>query len=399
MASAPLAIGKSPVPALQNVETDKPVLEDNISVNQSDKLTFPQAMKKVKGDDGVKKDDSQTGPLQIAVPQEAATVLPLPGMNLPLNLAQEADPGQIGVAISGNPAIAVTVNGESPALTALQGAKGRDGKGGMDVKDGMGVRRSFLPVDHKAASMSHAHQQPTGDAERKSSVMPMVDDQRQIDPKSNFSVPLQTLQDNHQTAGTLGHSLASETFEKHTGITDTSSRVSIDAANELNGLIQGTNKVHQTSTMPPAISASLKTPEWGDELNNRVVWMVQQNIQTASIKINPPHLGPLEVHVSMNKDHVDVLFNSHHVAVKDAIDASIPKLREMLGNSGMQLGDANVAHHSSSGQSQYSNQGSGHQYFEEGDKNIEVAISDNEEAVSTPIYTGEEGFRAIDYYV
>ena len=142
----------------------------------------------------------------------------------------------------------------------------------------------------------------------------------------------------------------------------------------------------------------MKTPQWGDELSNRVMWMVQHDVQTASIKINPPNLGPLEVQVSMNKDHVDVSFNSHHAAVKEALDASMPKLKEMLGSSGLQLGNANVSHHSFSGHSQYNNQGSGQQYPGGGGHNIETTLSDSEEIVSPTVYSWNAGAGAIDFY-
>ena len=80
--------------------------------------------------------------------------------------------------------------------------------------------------------------------------------------------------------------------------------------------------------------------------------MIHQDVQSASVKINPPHLGPLEVKVSIANDQVNVSFASHHAQVREALDASIPRLREMLGDNGLQLGDANVTHRSFSDQNQ-----------------------------------------------
>lgn len=104
----------------------------------------------------------------------------------------------------------------------------------------------------------------------------------------------------------------------------------------------------------PAASASiavpLQHPDWGNELGNRVTWMVQHDVHSASVKINPPNLGPIEMKISMVNDQVNVSFVSHHAPVREALDASIPRLREILGNNGLQLGDANVNHRSTSGQ-------------------------------------------------
>ena len=95
--------------------------------------------------------------------------------------------------------------------------------------------------------------------------------------------------------------------------------------------------------------------------------MIHQDVQSASIKLNPPHLGPLEVNVSLANNQVDVSFSSNHASVKEALDASIPKLREMLGDNGLQLGDANVTHRSFSDQQQSNNQSMNYQYEQDGE--------------------------------
>ena len=187
-------------------------------------------------------------------------------------------------------------------------------------------------------------------------------------------------------------------MHKHTELLDSSAHLVVNNTNGLNGLTHIGDKAVQMPGTPPTISVPLKTPEWGDELSNRVVWMIQHDVQTASIKINPPHLGPLEVHVSMNKDHVDVSFNSHHIAVKEALDVSMPKLRELLGNSGLHLGDANVTHHSFSDQNQYNPNDSTNQYVGDGTSGLDTAIADDEEIGTTSLYQLDEGIGAIDYY-
>ena len=414
MASAPLSIGKSPVSAPQNSDAGNPAPAENNSSNQSDKISFPQVMKKVNGSadgkDGkdAKKDDVPTAAMIAPQLQTADAALPLPGMQLPHSLVQGGDPAvtpgtsastsapasaQTDVSISGDQATTAAANGGLPALIALQG----DGKGG----DGKGAQKSTLAVsDNKASPLLQAAQQMSSDAAAKASAAStsIVDEQSPLNAKSDFSALIPALHGNQLTAQTVGQDLAGVALDKHAGLSAASSHMGLDAANGLNGLTQGADKLHQTQTAPPAISLPMKTPQWGDELSNRVMWMVQHDVQTASIKINPPHLGPLEVHVSMNKDNVDVSFNSHHAAVKEALDASIPKLKEMLGSSGLQLGDANVTHHSFSGQSQYNNQGSGQQYPGGGGYNIDTSLSDSEEIVSPTIYSWNSGAGAIDFY-
>lgn len=84
-------------------------------------------------------------------------------------------------------------------------------------------------------------------------------------------------------------------------------------------------------------------PGWGDALGQKVVWMAGQQQQVAELRLNPPHLGPMEVRLTISNDQVSALFVSHQPAVRDAIEAAMPRLREMFADSGMMLGNAMVS--------------------------------------------------------
>ncbi len=96
----------------------------------------------------------------------------------------------------------------------------------------------------------------------------------------------------------------------------------------------------------PAISSVVQNPAWSQGLTNQVAWMVQGNIQSAEIKLNPAHLGPLEVKLSIEDDVARLSFISSHAPVREALDAAIPRLREMLEQLGISLGDVDVSQHS-----------------------------------------------------
>ena len=102
----------------------------------------------------------------------------------------------------------------------------------------------------------------------------------------------------------------------------------------------------------PAITKPLTHPDWGKEIGDRIVWMNNKTIPAAEIKLNPQHLGPITVRIDVNQDQASVSFSAQHGVVRDALEASIPKLREMLNGQNLNLADVNVAQHSSSNQSQ-----------------------------------------------
>jgi len=92
------------------------------------------------------------------------------------------------------------------------------------------------------------------------------------------------------------------------------------------------------------IASQLTNPAWGQDVGQRIYWMVKQNVQHAELQLNPRHLGPMDVKVSVGQDQqVNVSFITQHSGVKDALDTAIPRLREMLDNQGLNLGSVNVS--------------------------------------------------------
>lgn len=82
---------------------------------------------------------------------------------------------------------------------------------------------------------------------------------------------------------------------------------------------------------------------WSGAIGDRVMWMVQGEQQFAKLKLNPPNLGPLEVRVSVTQDQTSVSFLAQHAAVREALEAAMPRLREMFDQQSLQLVRAEVA--------------------------------------------------------
>ena len=82
---------------------------------------------------------------------------------------------------------------------------------------------------------------------------------------------------------------------------------------------------------------------WDVAVADRVVWMIQGEQQFAKLKLNPPNLGPLEVRISLVQDQASVSFVAQHAAVREALEAALPRLREMLDQQSLQLVRADVS--------------------------------------------------------
>jgi len=91
-----------------------------------------------------------------------------------------------------------------------------------------------------------------------------------------------------------------------------------------------------------AVEPKVGAPGWDGALGQRVLWMATKQQQVAEIRLNPPNLGPLEVRLTITNDQASAQFVSHHPAVREAIEAALPRLREMLADSGINLGNVQV---------------------------------------------------------
>lgn len=104
--------------------------------------------------------------------------------------------------------------------------------------------------------------------------------------------------------------------------------------------VVGQRPVEQASAMQIAVPVA--SPGWGEALADKVMWMSSQGSQVAELRLDPPHLGPLEVRITVTNDQATAVFVSHHSAVREAIETAMPRLREMLADSGIMLGNTMV---------------------------------------------------------
>lgn len=100
------------------------------------------------------------------------------------------------------------------------------------------------------------------------------------------------------------------------------------------------------------------TPAWDQALGQKVVWMVAGEQQSASLTLNPPDLGPLQVVLNVSNSQANATFIAAQPEVRQALEAALPKLREMLGEAGIQLGQASVNSGTPNQQGGFEQQGS-----------------------------------------
>lgn len=93
----------------------------------------------------------------------------------------------------------------------------------------------------------------------------------------------------------------------------------------------------------PAIALPVNAQGWDNAVGQRMLWMVGQQQQVAQLQLNPAHLGPMEIQLSIHNGEANAVFVSAHAPVREAIETALPRLREMLSDSGINLVNVNVS--------------------------------------------------------
>ncbi len=98
-----------------------------------------------------------------------------------------------------------------------------------------------------------------------------------------------------------------------------------------------------TDAASPRLAPAVGTTAWGQALGEKLVWMATGAQQTASLTLNPPNLGPLQIVVNVTNDQATASFFSGQPEVRHALESAFPRLREMMNDAGIQLGQATVS--------------------------------------------------------
>ncbi len=95
---------------------------------------------------------------------------------------------------------------------------------------------------------------------------------------------------------------------------------------------------------PPTLAGAAVTlpaePEAGfdDSFGARIGWMADQR----QIRVSPDHVGPIDVRLQLEGSRVNVEFVSANADVRQTLEASVGRLRELLDQQGLQLTHTNV---------------------------------------------------------
>ncbi|MBL8384071.1 MAG: flagellar hook-length control protein FliK, partial [Burkholderiales bacterium] len=90
------------------------------------------------------------------------------------------------------------------------------------------------------------------------------------------------------------------------------------------------------------VAAPVGSPRFAEEAAQKVTWLVRNGIGEAEIRVKPAELGPIAVRIEMHQNEAIISFAVTQPETRAAVENSLHRLTEMLADSGVALGEANV---------------------------------------------------------
>jgi flagellar hook-length control protein FliK len=81
---------------------------------------------------------------------------------------------------------------------------------------------------------------------------------------------------------------------------------------------------------------------WDAEVGQKIVLLANRQESRAELTLTPPQLGRVDVSITVNGDQTSAAFVSASPAAREALEQALPRLREILAEAGITLGQASV---------------------------------------------------------
>ena len=113
---------------------------------------------------------------------------------------------------------------------------------------------------------------------------------------------------------------------------------------------------------------------FSQQVKEKVMVMISQKLQSVDIQLDPPELGNVHVRVNLQGEQTMVNFVVQQPQAKEAIEQHMNRLRDMLSESGIDLGDTDVQQQFSQNDTEFNdNEG-----FESSQSSSEVLVEDEQ---------------------
>lgn len=221
-----------------------------------------------------------------------------------------------------------------------------------------------------------------------------------IEQNNEFNV------DENEGASAKVPTKANEKFSVNSNIREATSRatqISYDRVEQQAAEIfnpTGSAEVSQsqkTNTQLHQETIAIFRRDFADAVKDKVMLMISQKLQQFDITLDPPELGNMQVRVNLQGEQASVNFVVQNQQAKEALEQNMHKLRDLLADQGVDVGDANVEQQSQqSGNEANNEENTGNNHH-----NSITSTADSSDAIEHSLSARmlNSSSMGVDYYV
>lgn len=132
----------------------------------------------------------------------------------------------------------------------------------------------------------------------------------------------------------------SSQYQQYQQSGDDIERLTKQAQAQTNAVSQN-QAINGSDKLAPSI-ININDKNFADKVKEKVMIMVSQRLQSVDIQLDPPELGNVHVRVNLQGEQAMVNFVVQQQNTKDALEQHMGKLKDMLEESGIDLGQSDV---------------------------------------------------------
>ncbi|MBH0038110.1 flagellar hook-length control protein FliK [Pseudoalteromonas sp. SWN166] len=160
--------------------------------------------------------------------------------------------------------------------------------------------------------------------------------------------------------------------------------------------LQSTSQVKQVSIDPGVMQAiNIVKSDAAKLLQDRVSSMLSINNKEAEIRLDPPEMGSMQIRIRSDAEQAHINFVVQNQQAKEALEQSMPRLREMLAQQGLELGESTISYGQSGSETSDQSEGGTQGNLA---NNKSVNDENNEQANNTAQSSRQQTSSSIDYY-
>lgn len=170
----------------------------------------------------------------------------------------------------------------------------------------------------------------------------------------------------------------------------------IEAQSLQAGQLQITAQAKQVSIDPATLQAlNIIKSDAAKMLQERVTSMLSINNKEAEIRLDPPEMGSMQIRIRSDAEQAQINFVVQNQQAKEALEQSLPRLRELLMQQGLELGESSISYGDSSPEQNEQQEGQPQGQMANNSSSDET---NSEQPDKQTHSSGQQTSSSIDYY-